>query len=545
MNADEWERGPTVEVSAFGAPRAERVEPAMWPVAAALLNLTGLQLAYLHLERWWRAALHTAAGAGLIVLAFWTGAADRPWLWRAVAVLWLGWLAYDGWRLASPTPHDRLSRGLRRVPAVVGAALVGVLLAGYLGYGAAARGTYQAGLAAESRGDCTTAIARYDTLTSRFELTLSPTLGQAEQRRPVCREFLRAALVEAGGNHPAAARAFVEFRRGHPQSPLVPHADERLEGVYREWAAQQRAAGDHEEAIRIYRLLLVEADTDSGRTWIREQLAVVYFEQVQERLERLPSATGDRLSLATVAVESLVVIATEFGSTSTAAQVPQAMRDTYTAAKTPFTERRFCDALPVLDYFAGLTGQSTAEVGGRADADRPLALFECGLGLFRAGNFEGAISPLETMIADYPADPGIPQARSAIIAARVAVANGAPVPLPAPLGGNSPGTVELTYYNTSQDPARILVSGPTAHEIVIPPCPNCAPLLVGAPDDCEYGADRPSVTLRLQPGVYEDLLVGGRDVDGGDRGPRVIEPGFYYWDCVVTRIDGVPPLQPG
>ena len=67
---------------------------------AALLNLTGLGLGYSYLGRWWRQALHLVVTAGLVVIAFATGAAALPWLWVAITIAWLGWMAVDAWRIA-------------------------------------------------------------------------------------------------------------------------------------------------------------------------------------------------------------------------------------------------------------------------------------------------------------------------------------------------------------------------------------------------------------------------------------------------------------
>lgn len=117
-------------------------------------------------------------------------------------------------------------------------------------------------------------------------------------------------------------------------------------------------------------------------------------------------------------IDDLLLIQREFGDTATAQRVPQALVDTYTAANGLFAERRFCDALPVLDYFVTLDVDVAARVVDTAHADRVQSMLECGLEQFRTGAHDAAITRLDALVAAYP---DRAQARSAIIAARVAV----------------------------------------------------------------------------------------------------------------------------
>jgi len=52
-----------------------------WPLAVALLNLTGLGLGYLYMKRWLRWLVHLLLTAGLIATVFLTNGASRPYLW--------------------------------------------------------------------------------------------------------------------------------------------------------------------------------------------------------------------------------------------------------------------------------------------------------------------------------------------------------------------------------------------------------------------------------------------------------------------------------
>jgi hypothetical protein len=68
----------------------------------------------------------------LVVVAFVTDASSAPWLWRAVAAVWLGAHAVDAVRIARRGP--RPARGTALLPVWGAAAAVSVLVAGYLGY---------------------------------------------------------------------------------------------------------------------------------------------------------------------------------------------------------------------------------------------------------------------------------------------------------------------------------------------------------------------------------------------------------------------------
>lgn len=70
--------------------------------------------------------------------------------------------------------------------------LVCVVIAGYLLYGAAGRSAYSDGAAAQARGDCATAVARYDTVTGLFELTLRRYVPAAAVNRAQCVAFAAA-----------------------------------------------------------------------------------------------------------------------------------------------------------------------------------------------------------------------------------------------------------------------------------------------------------------------------------------------------------------
>lgn len=516
------------------------------PVAAALLNLTGLALGYAYLQRWRRAALHAAGSVGLVAVAFATDAASLPWLWRALAVGWLGWMALDGWRLASPGPRV-LGARQELVPSVVGVVLLAVVVSGYLLYGVAGRSVYAEGIAAQSRADCATAITKYDTVTGPYELTLSRDVPAAAEQRAQCVAFEAASRAEAGGAYADAVSRYQDYRRTYPATALAPFVHENLQRSYASWAGSLHSARDFPAAIRVYRDLLAESGSGPGAAEVRGELAATYFEQAEAARASLPaSSSTQRVELARTAVDALLAIQRELGDTAPAATVPQALTGIYTAANSPFAEQKFCDALGVLDYFVTLSGPETAGVVGTANLDRAKALLECGLANYRAADYTGAITELDKLANAYPDSPLAAQARSVVIAARVAVekAGGSPPVLPAPLGGNSPGSIVLTFYNDSPLEARVLIAGPTAHEITVPGCPGCPAQYEPGAKVCPTFAGKPSVTLRLQPGTYDMFSFHPSDSTIKKWvSARTITPGYSYTTCLYIERER-PLLDP-
>jgi TolA-binding protein len=125
------------------------------------------------------------------------------------------------------------------------------------------------------------------------------------------------------------------------------------------------------------------------------------------------------------------------------------LADTYAATNGLFAAGRYCDAQPVLDYFAGLARTDrTAAVVVAANLDRRTGMYECGLAEYGSSDYAGAKDRLPAFIAAYPDDARVAQARSAIVAATVLAESGeAPLPLALVLLRGlrtSPARVQLT-----------------------------------------------------------------------------------------------------
>lgn len=470
-----------------------------WSAAAAvLLNLTGLGLGYLYLRRRLRATACLVVVVLMVWVAFANDASSTPWLWRILAATWAVATAADAWGVARTLPRP-VARAQWLRPVALGFVALLVIVGGHVGYAGAARATYAAGLEAQGRGDCVAANRSFAALTGPYELTLSRDVPAAAQRRAECAAFLGAQQSEQAGALAEAVAAYQGFRRDHVGSLLDPFAREGTRRVLLAWAVALRGAGDLDGAITRYRELLQELGSEPGTAQVREDLAATHVERASAARATMAGAAGDaRADAMRAAMDDLLLVGRELADTSTATGVPQAVLDTFAQANSPFTEGRFCDALPVLDY--AITLPDAAGVAAVANGNRARSLSECALANFSAGDYSGATGHFETLLTDYPNDPAAPQARSALITAEVGRAAGVPLPLPAPI--DAPASEPVLVYNAAGTEVRVLVAGPTAQEVTLPACPGCPGSYAPGTESCPGAAGKPSSTIRLRPGTY-------------------------------------------
>ena len=503
-----------------GAPRS--------PIGAGLLNLTGLGLGYAYLGRWWRQALHLVITAGLVVIAFATGAAALPWLWVAVTVGWLGWMAVDAWRIARDQHARPAGTAAHAVPVAVAVVLLGALVTGYVLYGAAGGRAYADAAAARDRGDCATAVDGFGAVTGVYELTLSGDVARADAGRAECTAFLAASGAGQRGEYAEAVRLYTEFRRAHPDTALASFVDDDLRRTYAAWGTRLRAAGDYDEAVRVYRDLLVEVG--SGDPAVRAELAATFVEQADALRGQLATLTGPaRVDAVRRAIENLLAVSREFADTPSAAATGQGFTDTYAAAAAVGG----CEAIPALDYVVTLTDAETAGIVAGAMVDRPAALFACAMAQYDAGSWSEASTTFDRFVAEYPQDPQAAQARADAIAARAADLTGTPpAALPGPFAGDNPGSIPVTLYNDNPAEVRVFVLGPTAHEIVLPGCPGCPASYATDGEACPTFEGRPSARLTLPAGEY--TVISQYATTNPAVQTSAVESGFEYTNCLYV-----------
>ncbi|GAA3243999.1 hypothetical protein GCM10017691_49500 [Pseudonocardia petroleophila] len=504
------------------------------PIAAALLNLTGLGLGYSYLGRWWRQALHLVVTAGLVVIAFATGAAALPWLWVAITIAWLGWMAVDAWRIARSRHAAPAGAGGHALPVAVAVLLVGGLVTGYVLYGAAGGRAYADAAAARDRGDCAAAVDGFGRVTGVYELTLSGDVARADAGRAECSAFLAAGDAAARGGYAEAVALYGDLRRAHPDTALAPFVSADLRRTYDEWGTQLRGAGDFDEAVRVYRDLLVEVGDGPEAAGVRAQLAATYVEEADALRGQLATLDGQQsVDAVRSAVENLVAVQREFADTPSAPAAAQGLVDVYAAANTQAADGLWCEALPVLDHLVTVTDPEAAGIVATATTDRPTALFRCGLQRYEAETWTESAAAFDRFVAEYPGDPQAAQARADAIAARAAGVQGAALPaLPGPFAGDGPGSIPLTLYNDNPSEVRVYVVGPTAHEIVLSGCPGCPATYATDGEACPTFDGRPSQRLTLPAGSY--TIISQYATTNPAVQTSAVERGFEYTNCLYV-----------
>lgn len=495
-----------------------------------LLNLTGLSLGYAWLARWVRFALYLVVTAALVVAAFATDAADRPWLWRAVFGCLLLWMAFDGWWLARRHPGSATAP--RTVPGLVAAAVVVVMGVGYVLYGSAGHRALTDGQAAMARGDCVPAVTSFDRVTGPFELTLSADVAAATAGRTECSALLRATGAHAAGDFAAAIKAYRDVLWHYPDTTLRAVVDHELQRSFLAHAAELRSDEKYSEAATTYRELLATYPDGDSTEWARSKLGETYLDEAASYLEDIDPANGQQASaLIQLAAEQYFRVVKELPETLAATSVPKAMSDMFDQALRPFNAGQYCVALPSLAYFSTVaTAPGLPATVFDVTAE---ALYGCGVEEYGKARFDLAAAQFDLVIRGHPTHARVPAAQAALIAAEIADSEPDAIPpLPGPLGGDSPGANPVTFYNTSRDPIEVLVAGVTAHRFVVPGCTSCPADYPSGQAACATLDGKPSHTLNLAPGAYQ---AGTRAA--GDDGPVSpnnvrVEAGFRHTSCV-------------
>lgn len=501
------------------------------PLAAALLNLTGLGLGYAYVRRWWRLGLHLLVTTGLVVIAFVTGGGGLPWLWAGVAALWLGWMAVDGWRIAAGWFARPASAAGHVLPVGLALLAVAAVVAGYAGYAAAGRATVADAIAARDAGDCEPAVRGFELATGVYELAFLPTAEQAESGRAECAQYLEAVRAEQSGDLGEAVRLHRTFAEERPGSVLVRYAESELLRVGLSWATELREAGDPTQAIEVLQELRPVAGDDAvAADRIAEELAATYLARAEEsRQEAATLSGGPQADAVRAALADLLAVQEgDLAGTDAAAGAPALARGVYDTAATTWAGAP-CDALPTLDHVSGLDDARTGGAAAAAVAERPRQLFACGVQRYESGAHGAAAEAFDAFVAGYPADPQVAQARANAIAARAAEVAGGALALPGPYAGDDVGPVQVTFYNDSPEEVRVYVVGATAHEVVLPPCTTCPPRYATAEEACPSFDGRPSAAVQLGAGTF--TVVGRFASADPDVGTDTFESGFVYTSC--------------
>jgi hypothetical protein len=474
----------TPAAPAAPAPAAgDRPTPAR-PLTAALLNLSGLGLGYLHLRAWLRLVVALAATAALVWLAL---PIDR----EPIAVWWtlgylgaLGLFALDAALLARRRMRRDTPRRTVWAPRAAGrvawATLAVVpLLAG--AYVVTQHEVLEQHLAHDldqavetldgTPGSLASAKEPYEVAYATYLRTVTehPGTRAADRVSGLIDDLYAQAKGKEGCSTLNAVRHFAE--PGTP-GPLHAVAESELPGALHGCGMQFVEDGQLRAAERPLAELMGDHPASEPATALPEDLAS-WRDGLIERLAEKNGCTGT---------------ATAAGSTG---------------------------------FLAGFDSATLSALADKARTRVPAGLLECAVRQFKAEDLLGAEANLRGILDSYP------RAKEAEYAERLQIAAGIARLNPKAGVGLPPrtepeGSVTLTVYNHSPDQFEMVYTGPATGAVTIDPCEDCTYYAEGDQPECSgYSLTIPSETVTLPAGDYVTATrQGGVIVDwlGGDAG---------------------------
>lgn len=466
-------------------PPADQPPPAR-PLTAALLNLSGLGLGYLHLRAWVRLAVALAATAGLVWVALPIGREPIA-VWWAVGYLGsLALFALDAAFLArrragrperrrtvwSPRAAGRVAWATLAIVPLLGAAYVVTqheVLEQYL--------AHDLDQAEESLDGLPSSFAPYDDVYDDAYATYVQTASEHPGTRAADRVpgLVDDLYARAKGDGECNALTVVRhFAQPGTDGPLQSVAEGELPGALHDCGMQYAEAGEFQLAQSVLTDLL----SDHAAS---EPAAALPADLTTWRDTLIKKLTGKR------------------GCT-----------DTNTEAAT--------GSAP---FLAGFDSGNVSALADEVRAKVPAGLVKCAEQQFQDGDYLAALGNLTGLLDSYPRAKETDYAERIQIAAGIAYVDpDAGVKLPA--RAEPEGTVRLTVFNYSPDPFEMVYSGPATGVIAIDACEDCGTYGENDQPDCVgYSLTIPSTTVTIPAGDYltatrhDGTVVGweGEDVD--------------------------------
>jgi hypothetical protein len=439
--------------------------PSASPLTAALLNLSGLGLGYLHLRAWLRLVVALAATGGLAWLALPIGREPIS-LWWALGYLGaLGLFALDAALLArrrARRPAQRRTvwapRVARRV-AWATLAIVPLLGAAYV-------------------------VTQHEVL----EQHLADDLDQAEESL----ESPGTAFGPFKNTYDTAYATYVQTAAEHPRT----RAADRVPGLIDDLYTQ--AKGDDE----CNALSVVRHFAEPGTPGPLEGVAQ---DEIPTALHDCGMRSTEDGAFAS-ARPALAELLKDHPASEPAAALPKDLATWRDGLIKDLAGKRGCaDTTQATNSASFLAGFDSGKVSALADKARtrvPAGLLKCGVRQFQEGLYLPALENLGALLDSYP------RAKEADYAERLQIAAGianvdpkAGVKLPART--EPEGTITLTVFNYGPYEFEMVYTGPATGGVTIDPCDDCTYYAKGdAPDCTGYSLTVPSTKVTIPAGSY-------------------------------------------
>lgn len=471
--------------------------PSARPLTAALLNLSGLGLGYLHLRAWLRLVVALAATAGLVWVALPIGREPIS-VWWAVGYLGaLALLALDAAYLARRLARRETRRRTVWTPRAAGRvawatlAVVPLLGAGYV-------------------------VTQHEVLEQHLAHDLDQAAESLKSAGTVFPPFER--------GYDAAYTTYVRTAAEHPGT----RAADRVPGLIDDLYTQ--AKGDNVcnsvPAVRYF----AEPGTEGPLRAVAQR--------------ELPDALHDcglhstRRGVFASARPMLTELLADHPASDPAQKVPEELAAWRDDLIKNLNSAGGChDTRQATESTSFLAGFDSGKVSALADKSRaqvPAGLLRCGMTQFKNGQYTGALASLDVLLEKYP------RAKDADYAERVQIAAGIALVDPdagvrLPSRAEPEGTVTLTVFNYSPDPFEMVYTGPATGSVLVDGCDDCVLYDEGDQPACTgYSLTAPSKTVTVPAGDYltstrrDGVMSGWRD-EGVKKENFTVDYGVCTW----------------
>ncbi|MFE6399289.1 hypothetical protein [Streptomyces alboflavus] len=501
-------------------PRAPAPDPGppepLRPLAAALLNLTGLGLGYVLIRAWIPAALCWVATAALLLVALPADVDGVPGGALLGYVVVLALAAADAARRARRTPIGWRLRA--PLAAGLGIVLLAVPASGALAY------------------DSAQDEAVEEMLLDRLDK--ADRLVKAQEGRP---------FTATESEYRDALGTYRDLVRDHAGSRAADRVPDRLDTYYKSVAAPyaDRQYCEAIEPLKYLRTLPDSLGKDRlGRlaTWPDNRLADSFYACGMTSLGKTGGGSDLRELMST------------FPESDAAAKVVPGIRAAIDERADELTGPDPCSATTELRAIRTtaetLPGETASSLRAKAAGTIRSGSYACGVDDFKDGRYTEAAKTLSGYADTYKDSGRAKRARTIAIAAEVAAARPqAGGKLPAQRG---PGSgQEFVIKNDGPSAVEVLFTGPATGSVKLGPCLGCTTYssrTEGRAKACKAsGRSYPQKTLRLPAGEYHFLYKRGtgagnlvRDHSDGAK----VQGGYRYTDCAYVVRGGFGDFSP-